>query len=119
MIEVDNTEFKEGLTKWFVKDVTKDEFATIRIMAFLYPKNPKYKFFNCTFGHFYSTKLDKCPYCSSEKLVENKTHVLEQYKSDKHKELIESLDYLKSKSHKTKQDKESIYTLETILKNFS
>ena len=32
-------------------------------------------------------------------------------------ELIDSLSYLKLKSNKTKQDRESIYTLEVILKN--
>jgi len=32
-------------------------------------------------------------------------------------ELLESLNYLKSKKVKSKQDKESIYTLETVLKN--
>lgn len=32
-------------------------------------------------------------------------------------ELQKSLDYLKSKQSKTKQDKESIYTLEMVLKN--
>jgi len=32
-------------------------------------------------------------------------------------DLMESLSYLKSKKVKTKQDKESIYTLEMILKN--
>ena len=35
----------------------------------------------------------------------------------KRDELLESLSYLKSKSFKTKQDRESIYTLEVILKN--
>lgn len=34
-------------------------------------------------------------------------------------ELLESLNYLKSKEVKTKQDKESIYTLEVVLKNMS
>jgi hypothetical protein len=35
----------------------------------------------------------------------------------KRDDLLESLNYLKSKKVKTKQDKESIYTLEMILKN--
>lgn len=38
---------------------------------------------------------------------------------DKKIEIIDSLNYLKSKTNKTKQDKESIYTLEMILKNIS
>ena len=36
---------------------------------------------------------------------------------DKKQEMIDSLDYLKSKSVKSKQDKESISMLEAILKN--
>ena len=36
---------------------------------------------------------------------------------NKRDELLESLEYLKSKKVKTKQDKDSIYTLEMILKN--
>lgn len=35
----------------------------------------------------------------------------------KRDELVDSLNYLKSKEFKTKQDRESIYTLEVILKN--
>lgn len=35
----------------------------------------------------------------------------------KKEELIESLNYLKSKDNKTKQDRESIYTLEMVLKS--
>ena len=35
----------------------------------------------------------------------------------KRDELTESLNYLKSKKVKTKQDKDSIYTLEMVLKN--
>jgi hypothetical protein len=38
---------------------------------------------------------------------------------DKKSEIIDSLNYLKSKTNKTKQDKDSIYTLEMILKNLS
>ena len=37
--------------------------------------------------------------------------------NDKKEELIESLEYLNSKKRKTKHDKESIYMLESILKN--
>lgn len=35
----------------------------------------------------------------------------------KKEELMKSLDYLKSKKSPTKQDKESIYTIEMVLKN--
>lgn len=46
--------------------------------------------------------------------VEEKKKVQPKNKRD---ELLQSLKYLKSKEVKTKQDKESIYTLEMILKN--
>jgi hypothetical protein len=36
---------------------------------------------------------------------------------DKKQEILDSLNYLKLKKVKTKQDKESIYTLEMILRN--
>jgi len=36
---------------------------------------------------------------------------------DKKQEIIASLDYLKNKPIKSKQDKESIYSLEMVLKN--
>jgi hypothetical protein len=36
---------------------------------------------------------------------------------DSKQELLDSLSYLKNKKLKTKQDKESIYTLEMVLKN--
>jgi hypothetical protein len=37
--------------------------------------------------------------------------------SNKKQEIVDSLNYLKNKQVKTKQDKESIYSLEMILKN--
>ena len=37
--------------------------------------------------------------------------------SDKKQEIIASLNYLKNKAIKSKQDKESIYSLEMVLKN--
>jgi hypothetical protein len=37
--------------------------------------------------------------------------------SDKKQEIIASLNYLKNKPIKSKQDKESIYSLEMVLKN--
>jgi hypothetical protein len=38
---------------------------------------------------------------------------------DKKQEMVESLEYLKAKSVKSKQDKESISMLESVLKNMS
>jgi hypothetical protein len=43
--------------------------------------------------------------------------VIESKPKSKKDNLVESLNYLKLKPHKTKQDRESIYTLEMILKN--
>lgn len=55
----------------------------------------------------------KNPLIKTQK-VENKE---KESVTNKKIELQKSLDYLKSKQSKTKQDKESIYTLEMVLKN--
>lgn len=114
-----NTDFKENLTKNYIKLITKNDDMTTRIMSYLYPDNPRYRFLRCESGHFFKVDKNKCPYCIDQIVKVNKLHVVDEYKSDKHKEILDSLNYLKSKETKTKQDKESIYTLETILKNFS
>jgi len=49
--------------------------------------------------------------------VENSMSVASVPVKSKKDELIDSLNYLKSKKVKTKQDKESIYSLEMVLKN--
>jgi hypothetical protein len=46
----------------------------------------------------------------------SKVNVVSNKKNNK-SEIIQSLDYLKNKKEKTKQDKENIYTLEMVLKN--
>lgn len=46
----------------------------------------------------------------------SKVDVVSNKKNNK-SEIIQSLDYLKNKKEKTKQDKENIYTLEMVLKN--
>lgn len=53
--------------------------------------------------------------------TQKSSHVPQKKSQPKSKrdEILESLKYLKSKENKTKQDKESIYTLEMILKNMS
>ena len=43
--------------------------------------------------------------------------IVESKPKTKRDEVIESLSYLKSKEFKTKQDRESIYTLEVVLKS--
>ena len=55
---------------------------------------------------------------TTNKVVEpNQPQQKKAQPKSKKDELLESLKYLKSKEVKTKQDKESIYTLEVILKN--
>jgi hypothetical protein len=49
--------------------------------------------------------------------VSNQPQQKKAQPKSKKDELLESLKYLKSKEVKTKQDKESIYTLEVVLKN--
>jgi hypothetical protein len=57
----------------------------------------------------------------SESIIGTTTKRLVEIKkpSIKKDELIESLSYLKNKSSKTKQDKDSIGVLEAVLKNMS
>jgi hypothetical protein len=50
-------------------------------------------------------------------VVSNQPQQKKAQPKSKRDELLESLKYLKSKEVKTKQDKESIYTLEVVLKN--
>ena len=49
--------------------------------------------------------------------VENNMTVSSVSSKSKKDEILESLNYLKSKKVKSKQDKESIYSLEMVLKN--
>ena len=55
-------------------------------------------------------------------VIKNKTVLASPQKvtpKTKKDELLDALNYLKSKREKTKQDKDSIYTLEVLLKNMS
>ena len=69
-----------------------------------------------------NNKYSKSLFLSESKIMESDlidhedVEVITKPKSKKD-ELIESLQYLKSKSSKTKQDRESIYTLEIVLNN--
>lgn len=63
-------------------------------------------FKRCKEGHFYKKHLHSCPYCKDE----NKCKP-----SSKKQELIESLEYLKNKEHKTDKDRESISVIQAIL----
>ena len=110
-----NSDLKERFTKLYIRSITNNDEMTTRIMSYLYPESSKYKFIKCKNGHFYKINTLECPHCSKETVID----VVGDYKSDKHKEIVESLNYLKSKPIKTKQDRESIHTLEIVLKNFS
>lgn len=61
--------------------------------------------------------LNKTNTVEKNKSVSTSTTNISNSNTSKNEELISSLNYLKSKKIKTKQDKDSIYTLEMILKN--
>ena len=74
--------------------------------------NNDYSESTCDFGHKYIIK-NGCDLCF---ILGNDLIPVKKEKTKK-EELIEALDFLKSKKVKTKQDKDSIYTLEMVLKN--
>lgn len=61
--------------------------------------------------------LNKPNKVERNKSISPSTSIASNSNKSKNEELVSSLNYLKSKKIKTKQDKESIYTLEMILKN--
>lgn len=67
-------------------------------------------FKRCVNKHFYRKELNNCPFCKP---------VVESKPQSKKQELIESLDYLKKKEHKTDKDKESISVIQAILNGMS
>jgi pantothenate synthetase len=73
-----------------------------------YPYVTEDMFFKCNNRHFYNKELDSCPYCEPSVVVSTT-------QSNKKQELIDSLDYLKKKEHKTEKDKESISIIQAIL----
>lgn len=52
-----------------------------------------------------------------KKFEYSNNEIIESPKINNKQEIINSLNYLKNKPIKTKQDKESIYSLEMVLKN--
>ena len=125
----------ENLLKTQIKSIAKGDYETNMIMILLFPNNSEYYFMKCSHGHVHPTFDKICKYCLEDNLIsyvneldlnldedyedEVVSDPIKEYKSDKVQEITDSLKYLKSKETKTKQDKESIYTLETILKNYS
>lgn len=124
-----------------IKDVVNDPQKTNMVMSILFPESTEYQFTKCINGHFFKTEDINCGYCCETKSLLTNPRVLFSkfidllseedsedvstqdvvldYKLDKRKEILDSLAYLKSKEFKTNKDRESIYTLETVLKNFS
>lgn len=88
----------------------------------------KYLVIRCTTRHA-KTAIDiyNHLYHTQKEIVYVETPVTSQVESNmsvktapvksKKDEVVETLNYLKSKNVKTKQDKESIYSLEMVLKN--
>ena len=82
------------LTYLLIMALTKDERKTKMIMEVLYSDKPK------------MVKASAKPQVKQVPVV-----------SDKKKEVMDAIDYLKSKPRKTKQDKEKIQMLEVIVKS--
>ena len=82
------------LTYLLIMALTKDERKTKMIMEVLYSEKPK------------MVKPSAKPQIKPVPVV-----------SDKKKEVMDAIDYLKSKQRKTKQDKEKIQMLEVISKS--
>ena len=74
------------------------------------------EFIKCYKNHWFDRKFNECPSCKKEKEVVT-YETVNSKPVDKKQEIMDSLCYLKSKEKKTNQDKESIYTLEMILRN--
>jgi hypothetical protein len=72
----------------------------------------------CGNGHYFKKEKGICNFCKKNKIenigsVENK----KSKPNSKKQEILDSLSYLKNKKVKTVKDKDSIYTLEMVLKN--
>jgi hypothetical protein len=132
---------EKDLFEMIVKSVTNCDVKTKQVMDIVYgqpkkasqfsdyilcDKNHLYKnsdkcpycapkledFVKCGSGHFYGKNMSTCPYCPTNDVV-----IVPTKQNNKKKEIEDSLDYLKNKCNKSKQDRESIYSLEMVLKN--
>jgi len=93
------------LFEHIVMSVCKSEEKTNQVMDIVYGK---IKYLKCSNNHYYKDVYESCPYCESPVVVSSR-------QPDKKQELIDSLDYLKKKEHKTEKDKESISIIQAIL----
>lgn len=128
---------EKELFEHIVMSVCKSEDKTKQVMDIVYGTS---KYLKCSNNHFYIDTYISCPYCVSvnDKIVgsfkrcQNKHFyrkelsccpfckpVVESKPQSKKQELIESLDYLKKKEHKTDKDKESISVIQAILNGMS
>jgi len=92
---------KELLKYLVIRCTTRHAKTALEIYNTLYPKQTEVVY------------LEK-PVTSQ---VENNMTVSSVSSKSKKDEILDSLNYLKSKKVKTKQDKDSIYSLEMVLKN--
>jgi hypothetical protein len=92
---------KELLKYLVIRCTTRHAKTALEVYNTLYPKQTEVVY------------LEK-PVTSQ---VENNMTVSSVSSKSKKDEILESLNYLKSKKVKTKQDKDSIYSLEMVLKN--
>jgi hypothetical protein len=111
---------EKDLFEQIVMSVCNSEDKTKQVMDIIYgetislteaveslSKTYENMFTKCGSGHFYNkNKFNRCPYCEPS-VTDNS--------SNKKQELIDSLDYLKKKEHKTEKDKESISIIQAIL----
>ena len=126
---------EKELFEQIVMSVCKSEEKTNQVMDIVYGK---IKYLKCSNNHYYKDAYESCPYCphmedkvvGSFKRCQGKhfyrkelTHcpyceppvVVFPTQPNKKQELIDSLDYLKKKEHKTDKDKESISIIQAIL----
>ena len=94
-------DMKELLKYLVIRCTTRHAKTALEVYNTLYPKQTEVIY------------VEKPVYTQ----VENSMSVTSVPVKNKKDELLESLNYLKSKKVKTKQDKESIYSLEMVLKN--
>jgi len=94
---------KKFLSYYFIYRTTKDAVLAAKIYQMIYHPEK-------------NTSIDLTPVKQKFEYVNN-TNVETPKVSNKKQEVIDSLNYLKNKPIKTKLDKESIYSLEMVLKN--
>jgi hypothetical protein len=108
----------------FGKEVTIDDFIKCseghfydkKYVGCIYCEPYFNEFIKCYKNHWFDREFNECPSCKKEKPVVA-YETINSKPVDKKQEIMDSLCYLKSKEKKTNQDKESIYTLEMILRN--